>query len=606
MGFFSTRRGEDVQSSVQDEVSVVRILRSRLHGKSKGKEREVEPTPSHTPYTSPSLAASTASFAHKAADKRSVAGSIRGPRTSTSTTRNWTGSSTASPRRNGNASDMAQSRASTDIITVTLAQRLNELATANSEGLLSDDEYRLLRQNLFERFASGSAVPTEAPLVPMSKPTQTAADSRNTASNGRRASSNFHVQPNSVRSPSITSKKSFSSTVTGLLRRATSRRIVSLPAEHNTSDAMSIYSMASTPGERVTLPRKLSKQNSDISLRTSTSASRLSQTFSRRTVIGNHTFSATDPGVSSHSTRPRTRSGSRSAPPPSSFPGTSKGAESTYTHISLSEIPDDDQVESVQDIRHQLEIVEAEGRRLLDAFNGLELSTLTRRQRKPPVIPPLPSVGSFNDGNWPSGTLRPGKDTDALSFKSSTSARTARSIKRTPSSKLRAAPTPQTTLSAQQPSVNRKASLSSVSSRGKSGPSLLLTGHGLASSSSVNLARSMSHLPLETVEETENRTVKHSRTRGASSRRDSRWAETSGGSITSPTTPSARSEVGSVSSGKRGGAGQIDDDDLINLEAELADIRRRRGEVTARYEARLEYLRARLKGAELREKILRK
>ncbi|KAI0712278.1 hypothetical protein C8Q76DRAFT_734074 [Earliella scabrosa] len=607
MGFFSQRRAEDVRSTAaQDEASVVQVIRSRFYGKSKGKERELESSSSHSPYTSSSLAASTASFATKAADKRSIAGSIRAPRKSSSTSSNWPSSSAPpTPRRNGNASDMASSRTSTDLITVTLAQRLNELATANSEGLLSDDEYRLLRQNLFERFASGSAVPSEAPLVPMSRPPQATTDSRNSASNGRRSSSNFHVQPNSVRSPSISSKKSFSSTVTGLLRRATSRRVVSMPAESH-GDTMSIFSMASSPPERATLPRKLSKQSSDISLRTDTSASRISSTFSRRTVIGNHTFSATDPGFSPSSSRPRTRSGSRSAPPPSAFPGSSKGVESSYTHVSMSDIPDDDQVESVQDIRHQIELVEAEGRRLLDAFNGLELSTLTKRQRKPPVIPPLPSVGSLHDGNWPAG-LRAGKDTDALSFKSSGSARTARSLKRSPSfgSKLRNA-TSAGTLSAQQPSVIRKGSMSSVSSRGRSGLATL-TGHlALGSSSSVNLARSTGHLPLETVEETEGRPARQAKSRNGSTRRDSRWAETSVGSVVgSPISPSARSDVGSTGSGKRG-AGQIDDEELVSIEAELADIRRRRAEVTARYEGRLEYLRARLKGAELREKILRK
>lgn len=55
-----------------------------------------------------------------------------------------------------------------------------------------------------------------------------------------------------------------------------------------------------------------------------------------------------------------------------------------------------------------------------------------------------------------------------------------------------------------------------------------------------------------------------------------------------------------------GQADQIDDADIIALEAELADIRKRRGEVTARYETRLEYLRAKLKSAELHEKLLRK
>lgn len=38
---------------------------------------------------------------------------------------------------------------------------------------------------------------------------------------------------------------------------------------------------------------------------------------------------------------------------------------------------------------------------------------------------------------------------------------------------------------------------------------------------------------------------------------------------------------------------------------DMNDIRRRKAEVTARYEARVEYLRARLKGAELREKLLK-
>ena len=64
-----------------------------------------------------------------------------------------------------------------------LAQRLNELAVANSEGLLqyapmiwwdswswyfySDDEYRLLRQNLFEQYSGNATIPVESPLVPI-------------------------------------------------------------------------------------------------------------------------------------------------------------------------------------------------------------------------------------------------------------------------------------------------------------------------------------------------------------------------------------------------------------------------------------------------------
>ena len=61
----------------------------------------------------------------------------------------------------------------------------------------------------------------------------------------------------------------------------------------------------------------------------------------------------------------------------------------------------------------------------------------------------------------------------------------------------------------------------------------------------------------------------------------------------------------STSAGTTGGR-IAEDEDLSALEAEMTDIRRRRAEVTARYEARIEYLRARLKGAELREKLLKR
>ena len=43
-----------------------------------------------------------------------------------------------------------------------------------------------------------------------------------------------------------------------------------------------------------------------------------------------------------------------------------------------------------------------------------------------------------------------------------------------------------------------------------------------------------------------------------------------------------------------------------DYDTEMEDIRRRREEVSSRYEARLEYLRAKLKGAQLHEKLLKK
>lgn len=130
-----------------------------------------------------------------------------------------------------------------------------------------------------------------------------------------------------------------------------------------------------------------------------------------------------------------------------------------------------------------------------------------------------------------------------------------------------------------------------MSSRSRVGLSILpgLSAHyGMGSSSSVNLARSANHLPLATVAETEGSTSGHRK----SVTDDARWFGTD-----VPPLPGRSPQKSQV---------HAEDEDIKAMEAELADIRRRRAEVTARYEARLEYLRARLKGAELREKILRK
>jgi len=48
-----------------------------------------------------------------------------------------------------------------------------------------------------------------------------------------------------------------------------------------------------------------------------------------------------------------------------------------------------------------------------------------------------------------------------------------------------------------------------------------------------------------------------------------------------------------------------EDPETAALLAEVQDIQQKRDEVTIRYERRLEYLRAKLKGAELRERLLK-
>ena len=139
--------------------------------------------------------------------------------------------------------------------------------------------------------------------------------------------------------------------------------------------------------------------------------------------------------------------------------------------------------------------------------------------------------------------------------------------------------------------VSRKGSVSSMSSHGRTGLSIypgLSAHYSIASSSSVNLSRSANHLPLATVAESEASAGGHRK----STTEDGRWLGADVPPL--PGRPPTKSAV------------HAEDEDIKAMEAELADIRRRRVEVTARYEARLEYLRARLKGAELREKVMRK
>ncbi|OCH88475.1 hypothetical protein OBBRIDRAFT_795242 [Obba rivulosa] len=586
MGFFASRKTEQSETIIHDDTAVVRVIRSRFYGKSKGKERDIGsefPAPTTLSPSEFSLSEGSHSFASHRASGSST--SLRPPV--------HAGNSPPSPLnpRAENGRSMAGCRSSADAVTMTLAQRLNGLATANEEGLLSDDEYRLLRQNLFERFASGSALPSETPLVRMSG--SHAGMNGQSSSAAQRSSSNFHVQTPSVRS----NKKSLTSSVTGLLRRVTSKRVASASLVVGGSDSASVFSTSTSPSmsaERHTLPRILSKQMSDSSLKTDDS---FGQLFRRPSMAGR-------PSDASGPSSVRSRRRGASSNPPSSFNASSVALDTSDTHsYNTDHIPIDDTVETATDLRKHIELVEAEGRRLLDAFNGLELSTLTRNHKRPPMIPPLPSHGSLSDLSRQIGSsssmrsLRTGKDIDAMSFKSGGSIKTTVSSKRVPStSGRRRAPTASSSLAPQQGSLTRKSSLASMSSRQR--VTIMASAHmpaHLGSSSSVNLMRSTGHLPLATVAETE-------------AKRQSQDMDTAPDSHRPPPVSNSSSGIArppGAANGTRAVVG-VEEEEIRAMEVELGDIRRRRAEVTARYEARLEYLRARLKGAELREKLLRK
>lgn len=559
MGFFSSRRtvGES-QSYIHNDssvsMSVVQVIRTRFYGKYKGKARETHP-PSMTRHSDHNL--------HRLSAGRSPLG-----------TEQFLPPQQDTPRTH------------TDVITATLAQRLDELAAANSQGLLDDDEYRLLRQNIFERLASGSSVPQEAPLVPIVSHPPNA----------------YNPASAKSRSPSVRSKSSISSAMSTLFKR--SSRISAHTTLTATTDDTSIFSNGTS---RRPIPPHM---RSDVSL----TSENLSHTADVQYLGVNGSTSSINIGGNGGRSSPyrslrRLQTGP-ATPPPSSFrlnsttgsPFTPVPSTSTTPHtsshspmqshassLSPSTNPADPENLSSLELKRQIATLEAEGGRLLDAFNGLELTALTRRHppRTPSVRRVRVGVGGSDYGSRGGGSEYGGRgggseyegsgypstgrgtpcEADAQSMYSASAASSVSQPRSQPQSyrnpSLRAPPS---TLSASA----RKRSMSSISSRARvptngsmhashSSPGLTHSKlRELGSVSSVNLARDSSmHLPS---------TVHNSPVR------------------------------------------EVPDDDasILVLESELGDIRRRRGEVTARYQARLEYLRAQLRGAELREKLMRR
>ncbi|KAI6027749.1 hypothetical protein BKA83DRAFT_682635 [Pisolithus microcarpus] len=528
MGFFSARKPEEPKHLEPDR-SVVQVIRSRFHDIYKTKRWEASPHPSTSHLSRFGLKSpSRRGGDPESRRSRDLSHSPRSPLRSP-------GHTSPSPR--------SMPRAHTDVITSSLAQRLNELAAANAEGLLSDDEYRLLRQNIFERLASHSSVPTETPVIPL-------------GSHGQKYSPQFSNNSSqscvkSGRTPSVRSKASVSSVVSNLFRRST-RRVSGISKEGTASETSSIFSAAPSAFRRRGIPREL---RNDDSSRVEVNAS--SSAISSPSFDGE---SQHHRGLESMSYRSMSRSVRRLDSPPSSFLNRTAGPKHSHS-ILTSEALQDDEVKTSRGIRHEIEGLEAEAMRVLDAFNGLELSVLTRSHHKSGHAP-LRSPSSIarrnveHDFFHGSGTSTSGRgtpyhasDADGSSLRSSTSYGTSASQSRShrPNPLLKPLLSPLV--------ANRKRSASSLSSGAWASPSTAsptLTQpqlRELGSVSSVNLTRQLAPHSVTSIDE---------------------------------------------------------ESEISVIESELVDVRRRRQEVTARYQDRLEYLRAQLKGAELREKLMRK
>ena len=303
------------------------------------------------------------------------------------------------------------------------------------------------------------------------------------------------------------------------------------------------------------IPRLLSRKASNSSVRTAASRAQPDAI----SVSSRHINS--DKGHGDHSippSTPRSTAGSirRMPVPPSSF---NARLISQARQSAIYDVFDENHLSTVQEIQQEISNVELEQKRLMDAFNGLELTTLTRRQRfslyknSTEFSKASNSIWGESDGR----SQRRDFTDDGISMRSATSAGTspsmARSVHglRTKISLPPPVPTPPSPLP-----LLRNNSVSNVDERRTPIP--------LPASQGYLQAASKSNLSL------------HSRS--------SRFAL--------------------ADDEKPVSAVHIDVGDTF--EGELEDIRRRREEVNHRYEARLEYLRAKLKGAQLHEKLMRR
>ncbi|QRW06541.1 hypothetical protein RhiLY_05540 [Ceratobasidium sp. AG-Ba] len=450
-------------------------------------------------------------------------------------------------RRTATGSEAESSRAHTDAVTKTMAERLNELTKSHAEGMIDDETYRDLRASLFERFGAASHSPSEQAHIRLSGDPTLHAHPTITSSKRHsigRPDSNFHLAPRppsmSLSRPqtpsgaahSIRSTTSRASTVatavTGLLRRG---------AKNRHADQQS------TGGSRPGSP-------DNASMFSATSSS-VPQYYPRAYPGSTHSLAsvggARAPSLSSRRTG---RSGLTSrtfATPPSSYHRhgyayTATGASSstgmdtdvrskTESEMSMSADLSEYDDKSPQELREAMIRTEREGRKLLDAFNGLELTILTKYRGTGGAMG-MAGVGGVGPvTGWthvnPSGEF---------------GERRSMSMRRRPSqmkgkgssSSLYTAPVPGPPPTQLHPNKARSLSLS------------------VQNGGSTSSLRSRSPQPATVQEE-----------------------------------------------------GFVDDPEMAQLHKEMEDIRRRRAQVASRYETRLEMLRVKLKSAELRDKVAR-
>ncbi|KAG5651936.1 hypothetical protein H0H81_006878 [Sphagnurus paluster] len=465
-----------------------------------------------------------------------------------------------------------------------LAQQLAELALANSQGLLNDDEYRLLRHNLFEVHSNSALIPVEAPILHVASPGR----KPSVSSVAPPRTVDIHVDVAPPRVPALRHKNSFASGVTNLLRRATGHKPTPLtpppdPPKRGViprvlhRKASELFSHRvdgkTTPNTPATSPRIPHRKPSDLFLGLTESTSRPSQS---------PLYPESPHGLARQVSNAAARSPKRISP----------------TADASSEIFDDHNLHTAKDIRAAIAATEIEAQHLRQAFDGLESTTTYRvyqqHARRLPAATPEHVTALIDGTDWrhhrprgpphphtppshsPSPSLSPrplslahsensrkrrhrhvpsGVDSpiDSASLHSDSSNRTSISRSRSISSLRSRIPHLTSPLSPRPPQTSSASSMRRKNSVSSSSINSQSASYRFGVTTPSSLSRSTGHLPLRVLAE-----------------------------------------------------GDDADEADVYTHPEVTEIQQRRDEVMARYVARIEYLQARLKSAELHEKLLRR
>ncbi|KAJ3805600.1 hypothetical protein F5876DRAFT_81607 [Lentinula aff. lateritia] len=580
----------------------------------------------------------------------------------------------------------------------TLAMRLNELAAANGQGLLDDDEYRILRQDAFQRYAGLGDTDGSSGGIVFVEPS-IAQSNRSTSS---MTMTSAQPRPKKLnRRPSESKMNIFASTSSDKGRTSTSNNVISSFIRRATSP---LRSSESPPGPSI-FP-SISKKN--------TQESALSRSSSRKNLNSGHSHSymhsIPDPHLLSpptSPTRPVHAPSQRTATKVSSSPAkisSSPFKSSTQTSLSAMsnhDIFEDGGLFTSADIGRAISDLDEDAKNVLRAFDELEESAYKRTKsrahssRSHSAAPP--SSFSLNLLSAPALQHRSRSDSAATATVSGRSAAsTDESLSRSGHPRLRSQSTTSMTrldsphkfnsnlgtphsTSSQTPTLHRKGSVSSLASsifslkpkasmpslpslpsiqsistmphitRSRSGSVASSTTSSNPSNSFFSSSgKSVEGMPSMSTEWSSFGQGRSSTSTGASSIHTTTSTSSTGRtslssghghatapSVTAPPVHRSRSASefssssssvqfrgNSTSSGRAGPSGhykyrsgerergrrkgdqdRLDELDELDELGEIHQIQQRKRDVIGRYDARREYLKARLRGAELHEKV---